>query len=73
MRTFGILSGAAPPPNLEAASNMSWSWDEFLAMTCVDEQGDIEQQNCTNWDTCETTGTMTTHTCFSQTEHTEKC
>ena len=55
-RTFGIPVGTAPPAGFDEISNATWSWNDFLATTCHDEQGDIEQLNCTNWQTCETTG-----------------
>jgi hypothetical protein len=56
-RTFGVFApGTPPPPGAAEASNITWSWDDFLRMTCPDDQGRIEQRNCTSWEGCEAAG-----------------
>ena len=56
LRTFGVTSGAAPPDDYQLYTNSEWDWADFLQKTCHDEQGDLEQINCTSWETCEIVG-----------------
>ena len=57
-RTFWVEPGTPPPEMFDSSSSsIGWDWAEFLRMTCTDEQGDLQQINCTSWETCELVGT----------------